>query len=95
MDALLDSQDTDASQASVTSNREEAGMPSSPPQVATKSRDKNGNVRIVPTTPQQPQNLQQEFSLVNLNIPNIKNSEVSDEVTCFLCVILTADLSHN
>ncbi|KAG8200611.1 hypothetical protein JTE90_022233 [Oedothorax gibbosus] len=77
LDALLDSQDN-TSQASVTSNREtEAGIPSSPPQAAsTTKKDRNGNIKSIPSASQQPQNLKQEFSLVNLNIPNIDSSEM-------------------
>ncbi|GIY95576.1 GATOR complex protein WDR59 [Caerostris extrusa] len=71
IDALLDSQDT-ASQASMTSAQETEGIvPNSLPEhKVVKSLDKNEGERPIPTTPVQPLNLQQEFSLVNKNIPN-------------------------
>ncbi|KAF8783299.1 GATOR complex protein WDR59 like protein [Argiope bruennichi] len=76
LDSLLDSQDT-TSQASATSIRDtEAPVPSSPPERSSKLKDKNGETRPVPSTPVQPQNLQQEFSLINRNIPNVTITEM-------------------
>ncbi|XP_071035553.1 GATOR2 complex protein WDR59 isoform X2 [Parasteatoda tepidariorum] len=75
-DAFLESQDN-ASQVSATSTKEtEATVPSTPPTSPVKLKDRNGNTTPVPTTPAQPQNLQQEFSLVNLNIPNVTIDEM-------------------
>ncbi|XP_055933393.1 GATOR complex protein WDR59-like isoform X2 [Argiope bruennichi] len=76
LDSLLDSQDI-TSQASATSIRDtEAPVPSSPPERSSKLKDKNGETRPVPSTPVQPQNLQQEFSLINRNIPNVTITEM-------------------
>ncbi|KFM67155.1 WD repeat-containing protein 59, partial [Stegodyphus mimosarum] len=88
IDALLDSQDT-ASQASITSAREtEPGIPSSPPATPAKLKDRNGNVTSVTTTLAQPQNLEQEFSLVNLNIPNMTIDEMdANKRSCTVTVI--------
>ncbi|XP_054717555.1 GATOR complex protein WDR59-like [Uloborus diversus] len=39
-------------------------------------KERNGSVTPTPSTPAGPQNLQQEFSLVNLNIPNMSIDEM-------------------
>lgn len=93
----LDSQDiTDnTSQASQTSPREtEAGGLSTPPTSPPRTRNKIEDSQPTPTTPTpttptaQPQNLQQEFSLVNMNIPNITVKEMDVSKRC--CTVIAS-----
>lgn len=77
---IFDSQET----ASLASTREtEPVAPSSPPATPGKQKERTADNLPTPTTPAQPQNLQQEFSLVNLNIPNLTIDEVSWFLTFF------------
>ncbi|GFY67711.1 GATOR complex protein WDR59 [Trichonephila inaurata madagascariensis] len=91
-DIFLDSQDI-ASQTSVTSNRETETLVPSSPEKSVKSKDKNGEERPVPTALVQPQNLQQEFSLVNLNIPNLAISEM--DATKRFCTVSVRSVKYH
>lgn len=82
--------------ASITSqmspHETEAGNQSTSPQTPHKSMSNDKSVTLLPS---QPQNLQQEFSLVNLNIPNITINEMDvSNRTCTVTALIREHMVH-